>query len=143
MKKLYRLFKPDKIPTNDICSDKIFHQRLKVERSRTHRNGHAFTLIVFDIKNLQVNRDRRDRIIKTITNRTRDIDQVGWYDKKRIGAILPYTSAEDAKNFSKKIIDSINMLQKESKCTSITYPPKKNSRKNNNSVYQKGSIKCY
>jgi PleD family two-component response regulator len=110
---------------NNICSDKTFHQMLKIERSRTHRNGHEFTLIVFDIKALQVDHNTRDRVIETINNQARIIDQVGWYDWKRIGVILPYTSAEGAKEFSKKIIDSINFVHKETTYTMVTYPPKK------------------
>jgi len=125
MKRFHRLFGAKKNSTSDICSEKKFHQKLKIERSRTHRNGHEFTLTVFDLEEFELSEKNIGRVIKIIKSRIRDIDQIGWYGKKRIGVILPYTSAKGAKDFSKNIINEINDVKKESNYTLITYPREK------------------
>jgi len=126
-KRFHRLFGAKEDSTVDINSEKTFYQKLKIERSRTHRSGHGFSLVVFDLEELRSSQKDVGRLIKTINSRIRDIDQIGWYEKKRIGVVLPYTSAKGAKEFSKKIINLIDDFQKESKYTLITYPPEKKS----------------
>ena len=125
MKQLHRLFRSKKDSTLEISSEKIFHQKLKIERSRTHRNGHEFSVVIFDLEELQLSKKNVETMIKTIQSRIRDIDHMGWYDKNRIGVILPYTSAKGAKEFSNNIIKSIDDAKKESKYNLITYPPEK------------------
>lgn len=70
-------------------------------------------------------------MIKTIKSRIRDIDYIGWYSQKKVGVILPYTSAKGAKEFLKNIIQSIDNAQKESKYNLITYPPENQSTEQN------------
>jgi PleD family two-component response regulator len=125
MKKLHRLFRSKKDSTLEISSEKIFHQKLKIERSRTHRNGHEFSVVIFDLEELQLSKKNIETMIETIKSRIRDIDHLGWYDKNRVGVILPYTSAKGAKEFSNNIIKCIDDAKKESKYNLITYPPEK------------------
>jgi len=131
MKQLHRLFRSKKDSTLEISSKNIFHQKLKIERSRTHRNGHEFSVVIFDLEELQLIKKNVETMIKTIQNRIRDIDHMGWYDKNRIGVILPYTSAKGAKEFSNNIIKCIDDAKKESKYNLITYPPENKSTEQN------------
>jgi GGDEF domain-containing protein len=119
----------EKVINNIICSESEFRERLKIERSRTHRNCHEFSLVTFNLKSLKISREQTDKIIQKICSRIRDIDTIGWYDKDKIGVILPYTSAKGANEFAKKIIDSIKEKQQESKYSLITYPPEKKTSK--------------
>jgi len=129
MKRLSRLFGAKKDPTGSICSERQFHQKLKIERSRAHRNGHEFSLVVFDLEELQLSQKNINRMVAIIQKRIRDIDQVGWYNKKRLGVILPYTSSGGAKEFSQNIMTDVQDFKKQSKYTLITYPPEKKSGK--------------
>jgi len=137
MGSLHRMFElKDKSTNNICCSESEFRTKLKIERSRTHRNAHEFSLVTFNLKSLQFNKKQTDQMIQKIYYRIRDIDTIGWYDKDRIGVILPYTVAKGANEFAKKILDSIKESQKESSYTLITYPPEKkvNREKLNKSV---------
>ncbi|MFH2066639.1 MAG: hypothetical protein ABIK15_15685 [Pseudomonadota bacterium] len=119
----------EKAGSGVCCSEDEFRERLKIERSRTHRNSHEFSLVTFNLKSLQFNEEQTNQMIQKIYNRIRDIDTIGWYDKDKIGIILPYTAAKGANEFAKKIIDSIKENQQESKYSLITYPPEKKVNK--------------
>jgi len=129
MKRLSHLFGAKKDPAGSICSERQFHQKLKEERSRTHRNGHEFSLVVFDLEELQLSQKNISRMLEIIQKRIRDIDQLGWYNKNRLGVILPYTTSGGAKEFSKNIMADVQDFKKQSKYTLITYPPEKKSEK--------------
>jgi len=130
LKRFHRLFGAKKNSTVDISSEKIFHQQLKIERSRTHRNGHEFSVVIFDLEELQLKKNI-EPMIKTIKSRVRNIDHMGWYDKKRIGVILPYTSSKGANEFSKSIIKSVDGDRRESTFDLITYPHENKSFEQN------------
>jgi len=131
MKRFYNLFGVKEDSTVFISSKKTFLQKLKIERSRAHRNGHVFSVVVFDLNALQLKNKNAGRIINVINRQVHDYDHIGWYGRKKIGVILPYTSAKEAKDFSNKINDSFNNIPQEWKYTLISYPPKKNQLKKN------------
>jgi PleD family two-component response regulator len=132
MKSLHRLFKGKEKTCNNICcSENEFREKLKIERSRTHRNSHEFSLILIKLGSLQLDQKKIKQMIQTIHSRIRDIDNIGWYDKKNIGIILPYTSAMGAEGFIKNIIHSINDLKKDTEYTLYTYPPEKKTVEEN------------
>lgn len=127
MKLLHRLFGKEDESLNSICCSKAeFRSKLKIERSRTHRNSHEFSLVTFNLKTLELNKKQVRQMIKTIHSRIRDIDTLGWYDKENIGIILPYTTSQGAKEFSNSIIDFMNEYKQESQYSLITYPPENN-----------------
>lgn len=126
MKTLQRLFgAKEKSESNICCSTNEFREKLKIERSRTHRNSHEFSLILLKLEPLQLNREKTDKLIRKIHSRIRDIDNIGWYDDHNIGIILPYTSSEGAKGFMNNIFQSLYELKENSEYTLYTYPPEK------------------
>jgi len=127
MNLLHRIFGAKEDSTAAISSEKVFHEKLKIERSRTHRNGHEFSLVVFDLGGLPVDTIKQNKVVQTISGRIRGIDYIGWYNQNKLGVILPYTSAKGAKEFSKNIIFSIDNVRKEAKYTVVTYPPEHKS----------------
>ncbi len=61
MNPLHRLFGIKEKPLNYICcSESEFRKKLKIERSRTHRNSHEFSLIVLKLKPLKLNDKKRE-----------------------------------------------------------------------------------
>ncbi|MBN2323612.1 MAG: sugar transferase [Spirochaetes bacterium] len=73
-----------------ICDEDVFKVILQRERSRTDRNGHELSLILFDfseeesLKSVNV-------LIRVLKSRARSIDRFGWYNNDTIGIILPNT----------------------------------------------------
>ena len=84
IKRLSRLFGAKEGSTGGIYSEQEFHRKLKIERSRTHRNGHEFSLVLFDLEELELPKRNINKVIEIIQKRTRDIDQIGWYSKKKL-----------------------------------------------------------
>ena len=123
MRRLLHLFGTKENSTVDISTKKIFCQQLKIERSRTHRNGHGFSVVVFNLRELRLKKKNVVRMIDTINSQIHDYDHIGWYGRKKIGVILPYTSSKEAKEFFKNIMDSFNNVRQASKYTLVTYPP--------------------
>ncbi|MBW2218524.1 MAG: hypothetical protein JRF40_03375 [Deltaproteobacteria bacterium] len=78
MKRFHHLFGTKEDSTIDINSEKIFYRQLKIERSRTHRNGHVFSVVVFDLRDVRLNKKNVGRMIKTISSQIHDYDYIGW-----------------------------------------------------------------
>jgi len=132
MNTFHRLFGVKVKPKNNVCcSESEFREKLKIERSRTHRNSHEFSLILLKLEPLQLGQEEINKMIQEIHSRLRDIDNMGWYDKHNIGIILPYTSANGAKGFVNNIIHSINELRQDAEYTLYTYPPEKKTIEDN------------
>jgi hypothetical protein len=49
------------------------------------------------------------------------VDEMGWYDRRRVGVILPYTSLHGAREFSVRICRSLNLIMPDSFCELATY----------------------
>ena len=109
----------------EISSENEFRRQLKIERSRAHRNGHVFSVVVFDLRALRLKKKNAGSIVDLINGQLHDYDHIGWYSRNKIGVILPYTSAKEAKEFSKNITDSFHNVRQEWKYTLISFPPKK------------------
>jgi GGDEF domain-containing protein len=125
MKRFYHLLGAKQDSMLGISSENEFRRKLKIERSRAHRNGHVFSVVVFDLGALQLKKKNAGSIVDLINCNMHDYDHIGWYGRKKIGVILPYTSAEEAKEFSRNITDSFNHVRQEWKYTLISFPPKK------------------
>lgn len=132
MNTLNRLFGvKEKSKNNICCSESEFREKLKIERSRTHRNSHEFSLILLKLDLLQLDQSKINKMIQELHSRIRDIDNMGWYDKNSIGIILPYTSANGAKGFVNNIIHSVLELKQDTEYTLYTYPPEKKTIEDN------------
>jgi len=135
MMRILHLFGAKEISTVDISTKKTFYQQLKIERSRTHRNGHGFSLVVFNLRELRLKNKNVVRMIDTINSQIHDYDHIGWYGRKKVGVILPYTSSKEAKDFFENIMDSFNNVRQESKYTLVTYPPERKSSEKKSEEY--------
>lgn len=118
---IFSFFNKDQNPSA-IYTTQEFVEILERERERADRHNHQFSLVVFDMGPIEANRAAARRIVRKIHQRLRNIDEVGWYDKWRIGVIMPYTPAEGAWELADDICDSIEKTLPPPVCAVYTYP---------------------
>ena len=111
-----------KKPADQICSEKEFVKIIENERARADRNNLFFSLILFDIASIDAEKVSIGRLIESITRRIRKVDNVGWYDNRHIGVILPYTSNDGACQLATDIYSETEMSCSPNVCHVNTYP---------------------
>jgi len=86
-----------------IHPEEEFRSIIDRERARADRTDHQFSLIVFDLGFTNGNQNKNGRLLQKIISRMRRIDEIGWYDPRRIGIILPYTAERGAQRFAENL----------------------------------------
>ena len=110
----------------EICSVQAFHAVLVRERARANRNGHMFSVLMFDLS--AISTTPLAELMQTLKQRVRSIDEVGWLDARRIGqtgrigVVLPYTGAEAAWTLADTICHQIGVPAGQPTCSVYTYP---------------------
>jgi PleD family two-component response regulator len=107
---------------SNIASKNKFYKIIEHERERVNRNGHDVSMVLFDLALLKGNAEEKKNLIGRINHNIRSVDEIGWYDKQRVGIILPYTSSHGARVFSARICRSLNIIMPDSFCIVFTYP---------------------
>ena len=79
-----------------LYSTEEFRAILERERARANRNGHEFSLVVFDVSDGKGDSTCAQRIADGLKGRLRATDELGWFDNLRLGVVLPYTAPEGA-----------------------------------------------
>ncbi len=104
-----------------IYSEEEFIAVLNRERERADRNGHIFSLVVFNMSVLGTDFYSAEDFVRELKLRLRGTDEIGWLDKQRIGVIIPHTSQRDARsmaeNFCKQVFIEVSDIY-----TVFTYP---------------------
>ena len=111
-----------------ICSVKQFQTILESERCRADRNQHEFSLLVFDIGRSDENQIQIRYLAHVLRNRIRLTDRAGWLDNRRIGAVLPYTSAAGAWRLADDVCQAMAAKAAPPECIVYTYPSRGNSQ---------------
>jgi lipopolysaccharide/colanic/teichoic acid biosynthesis glycosyltransferase len=83
----------DVVPKRALCRDE-FRRNLEIERARTDRSEKPFSLILLEGRSLGC--EDFSRLMDRLFTRLRMIDQIGWFDERRLGVVLPYTGATGA-----------------------------------------------
>jgi len=89
-------------PLCGVYSEKEFRALLEHERRRSDRTKEEFSVAVFDVGDVET--DEMDKVCllpDNLVGTSRLTDEVGWFDKNRIGVLLPDTTAKGAKHFTK------------------------------------------
>ena len=105
-----------------IRSAKEFRAILDRERARVNRNGHEFTLVVFDLGNINHNSAYTRHLMHVLSRRVRATDETGWLDERRIGVALPYTASEGALKMAHDVCQIISTRALSPRYTVYTYP---------------------
>jgi len=96
---------------------------LERESSRAERAGQQFSVVVFDAGDVEQNYAQTMRMALTLLRRRRTTDEVGWFEERRLAAVLPNTMAEGAWKFADDIRASISDDKEQAPaCTVYTYP---------------------
>jgi lipopolysaccharide/colanic/teichoic acid biosynthesis glycosyltransferase len=99
-----------------------FHSLIARERGRADRNGNIFSLIIFKMANLPPGISVQRRLLVTLGNRLRDIDEFGWYDERHLGAIIPYASRLNAQRIAENICHDLSLPANDETFIVYTYP---------------------
>ena len=105
-----------------VKSKKDFYKIIEHERERANRNNHKVSLVIFNLESFPDDGKERKQLIKNITKEKRRIDKLGWYNKHKVGVILPYTSSHGARKFSVRLSRTLNFIMPDSFCYLFTYP---------------------
>ena len=113
----------DQVSARDgIRSAKEFRAILDRERARVNRNGHEFSLVVFDLGNVNHNSAYTRHLVHVLSHRVRATDETGWLDERRIGVALPYTAPEGALKMAHDVCQIISTRALSPKYMVYTYP---------------------
>ena len=104
-----------------IYSEEEFRRIIDNERARADRTDHQFSLIVFDLGFTNGNQNKNGLLLQKIFSRIRRIDEIGWYDRRRIGIILPYTSERGAQRFAESLCELMDPSMAECVFNLYTY----------------------
>lgn len=105
-----------------IFSPEILKQILQEERARSNRSRNEFSFILFDVKNLQYDRNTVSDFIQVLSERVRAIDKVGWMEEHAIGVVLPSTPSPGARKLAEEILNLRNTGDHAIMYTIYTYP---------------------
>jgi hypothetical protein len=105
-----------------IRSAQEFRAILDRERARVNRNGHEFSLVVFDLGSVSPDSAHARRVADGLKRRLRAIDEIGWFDERRIGVVLPYTAPEGALKVADDVTRTISNGNLAPSYTVYTYP---------------------
>ena len=110
-------------PARDgLRSAEEFRGILNRERARVNRNGHEFSLVVFDLGNVNHNSAYTRHLVHVLSHRVRATDETGWLDERRIGVALPYTAPEGALKMAHDVCQKISTRALSPKYMVYTYP---------------------
>jgi lipopolysaccharide/colanic/teichoic acid biosynthesis glycosyltransferase len=100
--------------------------RLAIERetARADRSGGVFAVVMFSS---ECSADGRGsfsarRLAKTVLNRVRATDDVGWYDEEHLCALLPDTRASGAKQFADAVCSMLESTSRRPLFSIYCYP---------------------
>ncbi len=81
----------------------VMNAAVQRETARSDRNSREFSLVLFRVKTGKQHLLSTMRLAKTILTRSRNTDEVGWFDDQFLCAILPDTMASGAWHFAEDV----------------------------------------
>jgi len=108
-----------------IYSAEDFYEIIERERARADRSNQCFSLVVFDVDLSDMDSTKPEHVVSVLASRMRISDEIGWFDKRRIGMILPDTLEEGAWKLADEVCQEINGKSPTSFCTVYAYPSEK------------------
>ena len=87
---------------DNVLTREEFRRVMRRERAACDRNNHEFSLLVFDGEVI-ADPASAQALVRAMTHRIREIDEVGWLDSQRLGLLLPYTSFSGATTLARDL----------------------------------------
>jgi hypothetical protein len=125
-----------------INSRKDFYKIIEHERERANRNNHQVSLVVFNLESFPDNGKESKQLIRNIIKEKRKIDELGWYQKHKVGVLLPYTPSYGARKFSVRLSRTLNFIMPDSFCYLFTYPLEEKTDDDENKADDQAEIKA-
>lgn len=100
VKQLLPVKRRNQLNRNGILSIEQFQAVVKHERARSERDGSEFSLVVFEIAEFEKYEFTLTQYMCALRQRVRTIDEVGWFDDRLLGVLLPCTNHEGAWTFA-------------------------------------------
>ena len=104
--------------TVEICTREEFHDILVCEKARADRNGHGFSLVVYELPDFE----DIPSFVAPIKQRIRATDEIGWFDHNTLGVLLYNTPAMGARQFVNNSSEKKDDLFSKCKCSVYSYP---------------------
>jgi len=105
-----------------MLSKEAFRRVIERERARVDRYGGGFSLTVFDVGDSGKQKVNEYLISQILGKELRPTDEVGWFEKAKVGIVLPNTTPRGARKLSKEICRKIAMNRKPPAFKIYTYP---------------------
>jgi lipopolysaccharide/colanic/teichoic acid biosynthesis glycosyltransferase len=111
--------------TKGLISEESFKTMVEVERKRSDRSGKPFLVMLLDLNSIVNEKERYlggrnsimqffNKVVKTITVETRDIDIKGWYETgKSIGILFTEITPEGKDKILEKIKSGLHKVFRE------------------------------
>jgi len=93
--------------SGEISSRERMLLTLHRERARADRTGHEFALVLFRVKHAAKVTHSVERLIRTVVARSRTTDEVGWFNEKFLGVILPDTNSAGAWRLAEDVCELV------------------------------------
>jgi lipopolysaccharide/colanic/teichoic acid biosynthesis glycosyltransferase len=90
-----------------ILSIPEFHAVLRRERNRSERSSLPFSILFCDV-GAHDGTAAAAAVALILRQRLRSTDEVGWFDRRRIAAVLPYTDGEEARTVLRHVEHSFS-----------------------------------
>ena len=72
---------------------------IRLEQARVDRNQRVFSLVLLNTGDPKTNGTAAHSLVHLLLDRIRSTDEIGWFDHRRIGVLLPYTPRDGAQKF--------------------------------------------
>ncbi len=107
---------------SSIQPQEQFRTSILRERRRVDRNQHMLSLLLFNIGDPEANSVAEQYLAHILANRIRSTDEVGWFESKHIGVILPYTYRGGTHKLADDICKAITSKASPPEYIVYTYP---------------------
>ena len=105
-----------------IYSPREFHAMVAQECDRAGRYQTRFSLAVFEVGTHDESSVLIRRLVRTIHNRFRNTDDLGWYRRGQIGIVMPFTPPEGAWKLAEYVSQVISSITLPPPFTIYSYP---------------------
>jgi lipopolysaccharide/colanic/teichoic acid biosynthesis glycosyltransferase len=92
------------------------------ERCRADRTKTEFSLVLFRVPRSIGPSRTALRLARSVLQRSRTTDEIGWFDEETVCAILPDTSADGAGRFADNVVGSVREAVLRPQAIIYTYP---------------------
>jgi len=99
---------PQKFRDRNVYSESDFQRIIKKERFRSDRSNYGFSLILFNISSFFDTEENIFAFLENIIMRIRISDEIGWFNSRNIGLLLPDTKLNGAHNLAEQIVSASN-----------------------------------